>query len=73
MNPWKLSPCSGSLGTDRKVAVNIKGTMTTSFNAFRTSDDQREPHAPLGEFPVQDGVLVHDAPGGSVTTSFATT
>ncbi|MFO7933478.1 MAG: hypothetical protein R6U78_05285 [Bacteroidales bacterium] len=63
---------------EQKVAVTVKGTRDTVFEAFRTTkspgtddvDHIAEKYAPLGGFTLQDGMLIYDAPAGSVTTFF---
>lgn len=60
-----------NLAKDRKVAVRIKGSRAKAFTAFRTSANQEERYANISPFPVQNGTLVYDSPGGSVTTFFA--
>jgi O-glycosyl hydrolase len=63
----------------RKIAVTVKGTGAKAFEAFRTSkspdaedsDQIDEKYIPLGEFSIEDGMVVFDSPAGSVTTFFA--
>jgi hypothetical protein len=64
---------------NRKIAVTIKGTKTGIFDAYRTTkspnaediDQIDEAYAPLGEFKVIDGMILYEAPAGSVTTFFS--
>jgi hypothetical protein len=62
-----------NLGKDKKVAVRVHGTTARSFTAFRTTEEPKDRYASLGRFPVEAGVLVYEAPGGSVTTFFGVT
>ena len=64
--------------TPQKIAVTVKGTAARSFEAFRTTkspgsglDEIDEKYAPLGACPVERGMVIFDAPAGSVTTFFA--
>ena len=61
----------------QRIAVRIEGTPVTSFEAYRTTklpgsdlDDIQEKYHYLGNMEVKNGVLVYDAPAGSVTTFF---
>jgi hypothetical protein len=63
---------------DQKIAVTVKGTSSKTFEAFRTTkspgsdlDEIQEKYNSLGTFNVKDGMVVFDAPAGSVTTFFA--
>jgi hypothetical protein len=63
---------------NRQIAVTVKGTKTKAFEAFRTTkapgseiDAIQEKYLPLGEFLVENGMVVFDIPAGSVTTLFA--
>lgn len=65
-------------GKDQKIAVTVKGTSAKAFEAFRTTkspgsdlDEIQEKYNSLGTFKVEDGMVVFDAPAGSVTTFFA--
>jgi len=63
----------------QKIAVSVCGTDASQFEAYRTtkSPDAKDPdhidekYVPLGNYHVQDGLLVFNAPAGSVTTFFA--
>jgi len=63
----------------QKVAITVKGTAATIFEAFRTTkspgstdvDHINEKYVPLGNFNLQSGILIYDAPAGSVTTFYA--
>jgi hypothetical protein len=61
-----------NLGKSKKVNVRVKGAATKTFEAFRTVEDQTETFTCIGQFPVKDGALLCDSPGGSVITFFAT-
>lgn len=62
-----------NLGQDKQVRVNLRGTPANAFAGFRTTEDEKQRFAPLGTFPVNEGALLCDAPGGSATTFFAVT
>ncbi len=63
----------------QKIAVTVLGNQSGSFEAYRTTKapDSRDPdhidekYVPLGAYTLNDGVLVFNAPAGSVTTFFA--
>jgi hypothetical protein len=64
---------------NRKVAVTVKGTESTLFEAFRTTkppdsedpDHIDEKYVPAGEYELKDGMITIESPAGSVTTFFA--
>jgi O-glycosyl hydrolase len=64
---------------NRKIAVQVKGTKAGRFEAYRTTkspgaksiDEIEEAFTPLGEFSMEEGMIVFEAPAGSVTTFFA--
>ncbi len=64
---------------EQRVVIHIRGSDARAFSAFRTtkSPDAEDPdhidesYVSLGDFQVEDGVIVMDAPAGSVTTFFA--
>lgn len=63
---------------DRKVAVKVSGTISSTFEAYRTVDMGNryknldyELYAPIGEYEVNnDGQIIYLAPAGSVATFF---
>ena len=62
----------------QKIAVSVSGTRATAFEAFRTTkapgsglDEIQENYKALGTFELKDGMVVLEAPAGSVTTFFA--
>ncbi|MCW5963148.1 MAG: hypothetical protein KIT83_03840 [Bryobacterales bacterium] len=58
-----------NLGTDPvEIAVEIKGTAVTQFDAFRTGPE--EAYKPLGEMQVRNGVIPYTVPPRTVTTFF---
>lgn len=64
--------------SDQKIAVSINGSDATGFEAFRSTkspgsalDEIQEKHVNLGIFKVKNGMVVFDAPSGSVTTFYA--
>ena len=58
-------------GTAKTVNVQIHGTAAKRLAAFRTTENQKERYAAIGEFALTNGAIVYEAPGGSVTTFFA--
>lgn len=60
-----------NLGKTKQVNVSVKASSATSFAAFRTTEDEQERYAAIGDFPRKDGAVLYEAPGGSVTTFFA--
>lgn len=63
---------------DQKIAVRVIGCEARAFEAFRTTkspgselDEIQEKYKFLGSFEVNDGMVVFDAPAGSVTTFFS--
>jgi hypothetical protein len=63
---------------DQTIAVSIEGSQAKSFEAFRTTkapgsdlDEIQEEYKALGTFNLRDGMLVFEAPAGSVTTFYA--
>lgn len=60
-----------NLGKSKKVNVRVKGGSAKFFTAFRTTEDGKDKYANLGNYTVQDGAVLYEAPGGSVTTFFA--
>lgn len=60
-----------NLGKTKQVNVSVKGSSATSFAAFRTTEDEQERYAAIGDFPLKDGAVLYEAPAGSVTTFFA--
>jgi hypothetical protein len=65
---------------DKKISVKISGTYSDSFAAFMTTEGDRNDEGELigngknyvdfGNYKVVSGVLVFEAPKGSVTTFF---
>jgi hypothetical protein len=54
----------------RRLSVRLKGSAAESFRAYRTTPDEKELYAGIGDFPVENGAITCDAPAGSVTTFF---
>ncbi len=54
----------------KKLHIKISGTDAMKFKAYRTTDKE-EQYKDIGEYVVQDGVLVYEAPRLSVTTFVA--
>jgi O-glycosyl hydrolase len=61
-----------NLGRDKTANLRIKGSTATRFQAYRTTEDETDRYAAIGEFGLEQGNLAYQAPGGSVTTFFAT-
>ena len=57
-------------GTAKTVNIQIHGTAAKRFAAFRTTENQQDHYAAVGEFALTNGAIVYEAPGGSVTTFF---
>lgn len=62
----------------QKIAVSVHGSKAISFEAFRTTkspdsglDEIQEKFSYLGTYEIKAGMLVFEAPAGSVTTFFA--
>jgi hypothetical protein len=62
----------------QRIAVTVKGSRAKAFEAYRTTkspgseiDEIDEKYVSLGEYPVKNGMVIFDAPAGSVTTFFA--
>jgi hypothetical protein len=60
-----------NLGKTKQVNVSVEGSSATSFAAFRTTEDEQERYAAIGDFPLKGGAVLYEALGGSVTTFFA--
>lgn len=57
----------------KKVAVKIHGSQAKSFSAFRTTSAEGQPedrYKGLGLYELKNGMVVYEAPPGSVTTFF---
>jgi O-glycosyl hydrolase len=53
------------------LEIKIKGTTSSRFMAYRSSDDGEEKYSYIGEFEVVDGAIIYDPPRGTVTTFIA--
>ncbi len=60
-----------NLGKTKKACVVLRGTAATEFVAYRTTDDGKDRYREVGKIAVNNGRMVYEAPGGSVTTFFA--
>jgi len=60
----------------RTVEIDIKGSKSKTFTAYRSSDGERrlnipvERYAILGDFPVENGKISYECPAMSVTTFY---
>ncbi|MFW6289835.1 MAG: VCBS domain-containing protein, partial [Mariniphaga sp.] len=58
---------------EKTVAVEIRGSNSKTFEAYRTTDAKGQPedrYKSLGDFQVENNRLVYKAPPGSVTTFY---
>ncbi len=69
-NPDVFVVVNTSTGKEKPVVVNIKGTRSTIFKAFRTNGEE-EKYAGIGNFELVNGEIIYTAPKNSVTTFFA--
>lgn len=53
------------------IEIKIKGTESTRFKAFRTTEDGEELFEDIGIIEVQEGAIIYDPPKGSTTTFIA--
>ncbi len=53
------------------LEIEIKGTQSTRFKAFRSSEDGMEKYKEIGVFEVKNGVIIYDPPKASTTTFIA--
>ena len=53
------------------IEINIKGTDSTRFRAYRTTEDGEELYKEIGVYEVQNGSIIYDPPKGSTTTFIA--
>jgi hypothetical protein len=60
-----------NIGEERKINITVRGTMASTFVAWRTTEDEVDLYRELGEFRLTDSAIQYDAPAGSVTTFFA--
>jgi hypothetical protein len=57
---------------DKKVALKISGGSSKSYEAFRTTDDEKELYNAIGDFELNDDdVIIYKAPARSAVTFFA--
>ena len=55
---------------ENPVEISIKGSMHKSFEAFRTTEDERDKYTGIGNYSIKSGKIYYEAPAGSVTTFF---
>ena len=55
---------------DKMVSVRISGTGSQSFEAFRTTEDEKNLYSRTGNFSIENSSIRFDCPKGSVTTFF---
>lgn len=53
------------------IEIKVKGTESTQFKAFRTSEDGSEQYKEIGIFEVTNGAIIYDPPAGTTTTFIA--
>jgi hypothetical protein len=59
-----------STSKEKPVVVNVKGTSSKKFQAFRTNGED-EKYAEVGVFELVNGEMIYTAPKNSTTTFFA--
>ena len=52
------------------LEVNVKGTKSKKFNAYRTTEDEKDQYSNIGTYQMDNGKIIYEAPAGSVTTFF---
>jgi hypothetical protein len=57
-------------GQPKTVSVQVYGSGTNRFAAFRTVERQQDGYTAIGEFNLTNGAMEYQSPGGSVTTFF---
>jgi O-glycosyl hydrolase len=53
------------------IEIRIRGTKSTRFMAYRSSEDGTEKFSEIGQFELIDGVIIYDPPRGTTTTFIA--
>ena len=53
------------------IDISIRGTESTRFRAFRSSEDGNEKYKDIGVYEVTDGSIIYDPPAGTTTTFIA--
>jgi hypothetical protein len=53
------------------LKISLKGTESTRFKAYRTSEDGSEQYKEIGTYNVTDGAITYDPPKGTTTTFIA--
>ena len=53
------------------IKIDLKGTESTKFKAFRTNEDGSELYKEIGLFEVKNGSIIYDPPAGTTTTFIA--
>jgi len=56
---------------DKNVSVKISGSDSQIFEAYQTTEDEKQRYSPIGDFNVSSNVIIFKSPKGSVTTFFA--
>jgi O-glycosyl hydrolase len=56
---------------EKPTVITITGCEAKSFEAFRTSEDEKEKYTAIGLLNVKDKKIEYTAPAGTVTTFFA--
>lgn len=56
---------------ERPIKIEINGTLSTKFKAYRTSKYNGEKFTEIGVFEVEDGAIIYDPPKGTTTTFIA--
>jgi hypothetical protein len=55
---------------DKKISMKLKNTTFNTFEAFRTTEDEKDLYNRIGYYEISEGRILFDAPKGSVTTFF---
>ena len=69
-NPDAFVVINTNLNKEKPVLVELKGTASKKFRAFRTQGEN-EKYVEIGVFEMVNGELIYTAPANSVTTFFA--
>ncbi len=59
-----------NIGSDKKVAVRVRGVGSDSFGVFRTTDE-KDRYELVGRAMLENDTILYDAPAHSATTFFA--
>lgn len=57
---------------EKPMFIEISGVKSTSFKAYRTTEDKKELYSEIGQYNIKNGKFFYIAPAGSVTTFYST-